>query len=394
MPVWHKQIKDLVKNDDIAIIGIIQEQHADRCRLFAQWQQFDWPILQDPMNVIPARAVPIAIAVDEHGVVRNTRPDPEWVRETFVKTKYEAPAAMPDINTQSEVAPKEADQNIATIKTAHAHALWGLADMSINKRQVNSLNKAIAAYDAVIQKEPANAPAYFGRGVALRMRYEASNDHSADFSAAIESWTKALELDPNQYIYRRRLEQYGPRLTKPYPFYDWVRKAREDILARGEKPYSLVVEPRGAEIAGRSRKFDQTTATNPDPNGRIDREKTASIEIQTSCVPLKVVPGRTARLHLDLRPKRGTKWNNEAEPVQIWIDAPARWQLQSSLFSLTQPSTASSTEPRTIDFEIEAPSNAKDTTLSGFALYHVCDEDTGICRFARLDFRISVSVTE
>ena len=43
------------------------------------------------------------------------------------------------------------------------------------------------------------------------------------------------------------MQQYGPRLDKPYPFYDWVETAREEIRARGETPSPLRVEPAGAE---------------------------------------------------------------------------------------------------------------------------------------------------
>ena len=56
---------------------------------------------------------------------------------------------------------------------------------------------------------------------------------AGDFQAAVDHWGAALRLNPNQYIYRRRIQQYGPRLTKPYPFYDWIKQARSDIAARG-----------------------------------------------------------------------------------------------------------------------------------------------------------------
>jgi hypothetical protein len=37
---------------------------------------------------------------------------------------------------------------------------------------------------------------------------------------AVQYWTMALDMDSNQYIWRRRIQQYGPRLEKPYSFYD------------------------------------------------------------------------------------------------------------------------------------------------------------------------------
>lgn len=92
MPVWHEKLKSSVADGRIALVGVIQEQHAERCRLFAQWQGFDWPILHDPINVLAPQAVPIVVAVDEHGIVRDTRPTPEWVHDTFLETRYPAPA--------------------------------------------------------------------------------------------------------------------------------------------------------------------------------------------------------------------------------------------------------------------------------------------------------------
>ena len=45
MPVWHELTKEARKAGELVLLGVIQEQHPDRCRLFAQWKGFDWPIL-------------------------------------------------------------------------------------------------------------------------------------------------------------------------------------------------------------------------------------------------------------------------------------------------------------------------------------------------------------
>lgn len=52
------------------MVGIIQEQHPDRCRLFMQWKQMDWPILVDSLNLLEVTAVPITLTIDEHGIIR------------------------------------------------------------------------------------------------------------------------------------------------------------------------------------------------------------------------------------------------------------------------------------------------------------------------------------
>lgn len=71
---------------------------------------------------------------------------------------------------------------------------------------------------------------------------------------------KALDLVP--YIFRRRIQQYGPRLDKPYPFYDWVSEARAAVLARGETPVEPRVEPGGAELAAPLERMAEDSGTD------------------------------------------------------------------------------------------------------------------------------------
>ena len=75
MPVWHEATKQLVEDGKLVVLGVVQEQHPDRCRLFAQWKGIDWPILHDVLNLVGPDAVPIYIAIDEHGPVILTVPD-------------------------------------------------------------------------------------------------------------------------------------------------------------------------------------------------------------------------------------------------------------------------------------------------------------------------------
>jgi tetratricopeptide (TPR) repeat protein len=110
--------------------------------------------------------------------------------------------------------------------------------------------EAIDAYTHALALDPSDKNSLFRLGVAYRMRHESTWRRNGDFQSAVESWGRALALDPNQYIWRRRIEQYGPRLTKPYAFYDWVEQAKAEILRRGETPARLSVEPYGSELAG------------------------------------------------------------------------------------------------------------------------------------------------
>ncbi len=97
MPVWHEATREWVKQGRLVVLGVTQEQHADRCRLFAQWKRFDWPILHDPINLLEAPAVPIVVAIDEHGIVRAVRPRPETFEAEFLDKTFadDAPPGAP-----------------------------------------------------------------------------------------------------------------------------------------------------------------------------------------------------------------------------------------------------------------------------------------------------------
>ena len=72
------------ESGDLVVIGITQEQHPDRCQLYAQWQQLEWPILWDPFNLTESYAVPLAMSIDENGVIRGMRLDPRRFDEQVV----------------------------------------------------------------------------------------------------------------------------------------------------------------------------------------------------------------------------------------------------------------------------------------------------------------------
>ena len=71
-----------------------------------------------------------------------------------------------------------------------------------------------------------------------------------------------------------RIQQFGPRMMKPYPFYTWTDAARAAIEERGDLPVALRVEPRGAELAEPAREFGVAAEplAEPDPDGRILRD--------------------------------------------------------------------------------------------------------------------------
>lgn len=375
MPGWHEATRQWRAEKKLQIIGVIQEQHPERCRLFAQWKQFDWPILHDPINRLGLRAVPIVTAIDEHGVVRSTRPSPQWVKNEFIDREFDEPQDLPKPKAPSALSDRQrGDEAI----------LW---------RQ--SPTVAINAYAKALATNPQDAAAHFRTGVAYRMRSESAEQRRpGDFRRAVDAWSAALELDPNHYIYRRRIQQYGPRLAKPYPFYDWVEQARAEIRQRGETPVALPVEPSGAEIASPAKfTIDTPAAERPDPQNRIDRD-TGLVDIEAVAAPAAVKPGDAVRIHVELRPTAAAHWNNEVEPLLLWIEKSEGLQVSRRRLTADSPTTAESRETRRLELEAQlAKSFSGDRLIvRGFALYYVCEEEGGTCLYRRQDFEVPIRV--
>ena len=224
------------------------------------------------------------------------------------------------------------------------------------------------------------------------MRYDSSHRRTGDFDQAAHYWSAALKQNPNQYIWRRRIQQYGPRQIKPYPFYDWVDQAIADVSKRGETPVALTVPLSGAEIAQPKRQIrtDDGTATNPDPHKQIVAGNKL-LQLEATVVPAVVKPGETVRIHLRMTPTMG-KWNNEADPLRIWINEESTGKPTKRLISATNPKTAQSREPRSLEFEFVTENKNSTCTVSGFALYHACLPQSGQCVYQRHDFEINVPI--
>lgn len=398
MPVWHDTTKQLVKDGNLVLLGVTQEQHPERCRLFAQWKGFAWPILHDPINVMESAAVPLVVAIDEHGIVRSTRPNPKTFADEFVNKKYaDDPAAKPNPTRHGPTHPPAFDKLTDTAKTTNTAISWrGLGDALALWGGEKRGTETVEAYTKAVKLDPKDGPAWFRLGVALRRRSETPSRAADDFRTAVESWGTALDINPNQYIWRRRIQQYGPRLDKPYPFYDWVAEAEAAIRKRGETPIPLPVRPDGAEIASPARSFptEATAAKNPDPNGKVTRDA-GDVVAEAVVVPARVKPGDSARIHVTLRLKAVAKahWNNEADPLQLWVDPPDGVTVSKRLLLAEKPTTATSTEDRTVGFEVKVPADAKGTIrVPVYALYHLCDDAGGTCRFVRLDLTVEVPV--
>lgn len=392
MPVWHSKLQDLVNSGDLQIVGLIQEQHAERCRLFAQWHRIEWPILYDPMNQLGVKAVPIFVALDADGIVRNTNATPEWVRETLM-TEH----AIPSPSTRQIPATRPVTEELLNADTISPNFTneerLALSDAEILWSQPSDWNNAIAGYQAIDSSER-NAAVSFRLGIAYRGRWDSGHRQPKDFANSVAAWENALELDPNHYIYRRRLQQYGPRLNKPYPFYDWIDDAQAAIRARGEIPIPITVPLTGSELAAPSENFEsETTARNPDPDKKIKFDEQSLIAIRCATVPQQPKLNEPFRLHISLSPTHTTHWNNETPPAVIWLEIPDGWLAEHQLLELPQATEPESREERVVDLELNVPASPTGTEMiNSFALYYVCNEQGGQCLYLRQAFQVELRV--
>ena len=221
-----------------------------------------------------------------------------------------------------------------------------------------------------------------------------------DFRRAVEQWEAALDIDPNNYIWRRRIQQYGPRLTKPYPFYDWVPTARTAIEARGDVPAPLRVEPGGAEFAAPTDTFvtGEETPPEPDPGNRIYQDPSEFILVEALTVPTGITAGSSTRAHLTFRPnvQRKAHWNNEADDMVFWVNPPDGWEVDVRHVTVERPPQLVSLEPRRVEFEIRSPKTATEggVVVPGYALYYVCEDVDGTCLYRRQDVAIELEVRD
>jgi len=374
------------------MMGVIQEQHPDRCRLFMQWTQMGWPVAVDALNRLGFDAVPITFLIDEHGVVRFVNPEPDDL-EAFLATTYPRPGGLPDAPDEAAipqpVAPPYPGTAAAWRDYGDALFLWG-GDQR--------LDEAIEAFGRAVAASGDNGPLQFRLGTAYRRRYDSPHRQTADFQRAVDHWARALEVNPNQYIWRRRLQQFGPRLAKPYRFYHWVERARHDIRERGDEPVPLVAEPGGAEVAAPEKTFEARARAGdePDAKGRVTRDPGRLIRVEATQVPPAVPPGGVARVYLVLRPNAGAKahWNNEVDPLEVWVKPPPGWEVDQAALTATPPPEAVSAEARELQFEVKAPDEVRpeSTVVPAYALYYVCEDVDGLCLYRRQDLSIPIRV--
>jgi len=404
------------------MLGVIEEQHPERALLFLQWKHMDWPLLVDSLNLLEVPYVPITLLVDETGHARRAPRlrSAQEIRETVLAFLSEK---GPEGQEESEEDPHQEMKGLP-IRAASAPARPATADASgwreygrrlFLTRGAAGLDEAITAYERALEAKPGDPGGWghFRLGVLLRARYDSPLRREGDFQTAVDRWQEALVRDPNNYIFRRRIQQYGPRLDKPYPFYDWVATARREIRERGEEPVELSLLPGGAEIAEPASaglpRADATASAQPDPEGRIRRDEGELVGVETTVVRGTAEHGgdpaaSPLQVHLAFRPDEDLKvhWNNEAEGLTVWLDPGPGVEVDPRRLTVPNPPETLSRETRRLDFEVAVSpdrassepgsGNGDKLELPGYALYYVCEDVDGTCLYRRQDLRVSVPV--
>jgi len=337
-----------------------------------QWKQIEWPLLADSLDLLNVETVPLTVAVDEYGVVRLTElpmAAAKTIEQTFVNQVY----------------PKPGDPIPVDRGAFEGFHTW---------------TAAIDAYRRDVERNPDDGPAQFRLGSAYRARYDSPERRTSDFEDAERHWAKALDIDPNRYIWRRREQQYGPRMAEPYAFFDWIRDARRDIVARGETAIPLSVEPGDSEFATPDPRVTraQKPTSEPDPRGRIRRDRGEFVDIDATTVPPAPRPGDMVRVHLTLRPNLSTKahWNNTADPLVYWMNPPAGVSTADRALVVPNAETEVSQETRTVEYDVKLPAAGTGRlgriAIPGYALYYVCEDVNGVCMYRRHDVTVTIPV--
>jgi tetratricopeptide (TPR) repeat protein len=317
--------------------------------------------------------------IDEHGIVRNNRAHPDDL------------VPFMERNFQPNSEPVKADASLPK-QPSEVERLIDSGNQFLNSGDPEQISQAIEAFDKAFQLDAKNGKSLFSLGVAYRARYDSGHAQPGDFKKAAHFWTQALATNPNQYIWRRRIQQYGPRQIKRYAFYDWINTAIREIKERGETPIELTVPLSTAEVSKPHNTFqiNQAEATNPDPEAKITLDDANRAKLTAVVMPSEVKPGRPIRVHLSIAPN-AVKWNNEAGPMIIWINESSNGTPEARLIELPVPAEPATDETRTVEFEFLTAEDQPKCLIDAYLLFYACDQD-GSCYYLRQNFNIAVAL--
>lgn len=394
MPVWHEATKELREEGKLALVGVVQEQHPERCRLWAQWQQIDWPILADPLNLTGLEVVPLAMFVDRHGILRKIGLRRPAELEELLGAEFAAPEQLvenrrdpSDLRALRERAGRGGDLETRMELASGLLLFGGSAER----------DEAVALLGQLAAQSPDDPRIDFRLGVAHRLRFDAPGQGRAeDLARSLASWESAAAARPRQYIWQRRVQQYGPRMMKPYEFYHWVARARREIEARGETPLSLAARLSEAELAMPKASVLVAEPKDPDPRRELPLDESGSLRISAHQLPAKASPGRSAHLYvlLERDPEAGYTWDPEAGPVTLWLAGHEGLGL-APFGARTTPRSANETG-LVLDCDVPVALEAAPGRyeIAASAVYPICAVADGPCLRLRRDFVVTLVVGE
>jgi hypothetical protein len=366
--------------------------------LYLQWKQFHFPVLVDALNALPYRVMPVPMGIDQNGIVRKPHMELSDL-ESFLDTSY------PDRNipdTYNIADPWDVASLREKARRSGDPEDWRkLGDVLFYRNDPQHLKESVNAYRRAIELGPEDGSLHFRLGVVLRRMYERGISREGTAQKAVKHWERALQINPKQYIWRRWLQQYGPRSDQPYNFYSWIDKARTQIRQRGEEPISLEVEPPRANVASQKDNVgieEADAIPDPDPEGDIMRDRAPLVEVSPLATPVRVRPGSEVRVRVTcaLRSKRTPYWNNEATPLTLSVDLPDGVTLVEGRFRYPNERQPETRGDRLLEFTISISDTIGEgkVKIPGYVLYNVCEKKTGICRYLRQDLSVSFVVDQ
>ncbi len=396
IPRWHEKLKPFVDTGQLVVIGVAQEQHADRCRLFSQWRGIEWPILHDAMNLTGVKNVPTLVTIDEYGLVRDTHPDADSIEAEFINKTFKAPKTTPILGPVKLTDPRLTRRYAGEARRAKEWREHGTALILSGKPP--QIEEAIdKAFVRSLETEPGDPDSLFRLGVAHMIRYESPQRRPEDFQSAIDAWRKAHRLRSGCEIFRRRIQQYGPCVDKPFAFYDWVTSARREIVDRGDTPATLQPWPCDIERAKPAKKFTydkKQRGPSPDEAEKVNKDRDGLVSISFGAVPGTAKKHkRIVQVLVILRPDatRGTEWDDGADPPRLWLEKPKTGRLSELFVEYAKTSDDAPENDRVLTFPVRLSSKkGKSMTVRGTVVYSVRQTDGGSPRSFRQDIKIKI----
>ncbi|MFQ5655771.1 MAG: hypothetical protein ACE5GW_13705, partial [Planctomycetota bacterium] len=120
------------------------------------------------------------------------------------------------------------------------------------------------------------------------------------------------------------------------------------------------------------------------------------VAVESIVAPARVRPGDRVwvRLSFRLAGKTPPWWNNEGDPLRLWVDLPESLVLEGGIFVHPAPEKPETRELRVLEFEAQVKRATADGSLRipAHAIYGICDDIGGACRFLRQDLQVEVRV--